>query len=488
MTGLMLQRPDLWREQAFVGGEWCDDDARLEVDDPATGAIVGSVPALGREAAEKAVEKAKDAFPAWRTLTGKERGRILQRWADLMYRHSEDLARIMVTEQGKPLAEARGEVTYAASFLEWFAAEASRVRGDIIPPHMPDRRLIATRQPVGIVAAITPWNFPLAMITRKAGPALAVGCPIVVKPSELTPFSALALAVLAQEAGVPDGVLSVLTGTPEAIGDVLTGDPRIAKFSFTGSTRVGKMLAARCADTVKRVSLELGGNAPFIVFEDADLDAAAEGLIASKFRNMGQTCVCTNRVLVHDSLHDRFAALLERKVAQLKVAPGLDDGSEQGPLIDMRAVDKVRAHIRDALQQGARLITGGESHPAGERFFTPTVLADVPADALICREETFGPVAALQRFESEEEAVRLANNTRAGLAAYAYTQDAARQWRLTEALEYGMLGLNTGLISTEMAPFGGVKESGLGREGSHLGVDDYLEVKLACIAVPGHPV
>jgi len=484
MSAPKLKRPDLWREQAFIAGEWRAGAERIPVDDPATGEIIGHVPDVAAAGASEAVAAAAREFPAWSALTGKERGAILARWAHAMHRHADDLARIMTGEQGKPLAEAQGEVVYAASFLEWFAQEGPRVRGEVLAPHASDRRLVVTRQPVGIVGAITPWNFPLAMITRKAGPALAAGCPIVVKPSELTPFSALALAVLAQEAGVPDGVLSVVTGDAKAIGEVLTGDPRIAKFSFTGSTAVGKMLAARCAQTVKRVSLELGGNAPFLVFEDADLDAAVEGAMASKFRNTGQTCVCTNRFLVHESLHEEFAEKLGRRVSALSVGHGLYGKTDQGPLINDAAVAKVSSHVKDALRRGARLIAGGRPHSAGARFFAPTVLADVPADARMATEETFGPVAGITPFRTEEEAVRLANDTRSGLAAYAYTNDAARQWRLTEALEYGMLGLNTGLISSEVAPFGGIKESGLGREGSHLGIDEYLDVKMACIAVP----
>ena len=484
MSAPALNRPDLWREQAFIAGEWIAGDETIPVDDPATGEIIGHVPDVGAAGTTEAVAAAAREFPAWRALTGKDRGAILERWAQAMHRHADDLARIMTAEQGKPLAEARGEVAYGASFLEWFAHEAARVRGEVLAPHAPDRRLVVTRQPVGIVGTITPWNFPLALITSKAGPALAVGCPIVVKPSELTPFSALALAVLAQEAGVPDGIFSVVTGDARTIGEVLTGDPSIAKFSFTGSTAVGKMLAARCAGTVKRVSLELGGNAPFLVFEDADVDAAVEGAIASKFRNTGQTCVCTNRFLVHESLHEEFAEKLGKRASALSVGHGLSGKTEQGPLINDAAVAKVRSHVEDALRRGARLVTGGQPHPAGARFFAPTVLANVPADALMASEETFGPVAGITPFRTENEAVRLANDTRSGLAAYAYTKDAARQWRLTEALEYGMLGLNTGLISSEVAPFGGIKESGLGREGSHLGIDEYLDIKMACIAVP----
>jgi len=478
-----LARADLWREAAFVGGTWRTSGTTIAVDNPATGEVIGHVPDLGAAEADEAVTAAKSAFAGWKARTGKERGAVLRRWSDLMLAHADDLALIMTAEQGKPLAEAKGEVAYAAAFLEWFAEEARRVRGEVLTPHMADRRLVVTRQPVGVVAAITPWNFPLAMITRKAGPALATGCTFVVKPSELTPFSALALAVLAEEAGVPAGVFSVVTGEAKAIGGVLTGDPRVAKFTFTGSTPVGKLLAAQCANTVKRVSLELGGNAPFIVFEDADIDAAIEGALVSKFRNTGQTCVCANRLYVHDAVYDAFAQKLAARVAALRVGPGLGGPTDQGPLIDGRAVTKIASHVADALSHGARLLTGGAPHPAGDRFYQPTVLADVSPDALLAREETFGPLAGLIRFGDEAEAVHLANDTRAGLAAYVYTASAPRQWRLMEALEYGMVGFNTGLISTEVAPFGGVKESGLGREGSHLGLDDYLDIKLACLAI-----
>ncbi len=478
-----LARDDLWREAAFIGGAWRTCDRTIAVDNPATGAVIGHVPDFGADEAAEAVTAAKAAFAGWRAQTGKQRGQVLRRWAELMLAHADDLALIMTAEQGKPLAEAKGEVAYAASFLEWFAEEARRVRGEVLTPHMADRRLVVTRQPVGVVGAITPWNFPLAMITRKAGPALAVGCTFVVKPSELTPFSALALAVLAEQAGVPAGVFSVVTGEAKAIGSVLTGDPRVAKFTFTGSTAVGKLLAAQCAGTVKRVSLELGGNAPFIVFDDADVDAAVEGALVSKFRNTGQTCVCANRIFVHDAVYDQFAGRLAARVASYRVGPGLDGPTDQGPLIDRRAIAKVAAHVADALAHGARALTGGAPHAAGDRFYQPTVLVDVQPDALLAREETFGPLAGLIRFADEAQVVAMANDTRAGLAAYVYTASAARQWRLMDALEYGMIGFNTGLISTEVAPFGGVKESGLGREGSHLGVDDYLDTKLACLAV-----
>ena len=478
-----LARADLWREAAFVGGTWRTSARTIAVDNPATGDIIGHVPDFGAAETDEAVTAAKAAFASWKAKTGKDRGAVLRRWSDLMLAHADDLALILTAEQGKPLAEAKGEVVYAAAFLEWFGEEARRVRGEVLTPHMADRRLVVTRQPVGVVGAITPWNFPLAMITRKAGPALATGCTFVVKPSELTPFSALALAVLAEEAGVPAGVFSVITGEAKGIGSVLTGDPRVAKFTFTGSTPVGKLLAAQCASTVKRVSLELGGNAPFIVFVDADIDAAIEGALVSKFRNTGQTCVCANRIYVHDAVYDAFAQKLAARVAAFRVGPGLSGPTDQGPLIDSRAVAKVAAHVADATAHGARVLTGGEPHPAGDRFFQPTVLVDVRPDALLVREETFGPLAGLIRFSDEAQAVHLANDTRAGLAAYVFTASAPRQWRLMESLEYGMVGFNTGLISTEAAPFGGVKESGLGREGSHLGLDDYLEIKLACLAI-----
>ncbi|MBO9708307.1 MAG: NAD-dependent succinate-semialdehyde dehydrogenase [Caulobacter sp.] len=478
-----LQRDDLVRGEAFIDGAWVGAESRISVENPADGLVVGDVPDLGAGEATQAVTAAQDAMPGWQTLTGKARGQVLRRWSELMLAHAEDLARIMTAEQGKPLAEARGEVAYAAAFLEWFAEEARRVNGDILTPHASDKRLTVLRRPVGVVAAITPWNFPLAMITRKAGPALAVGCTMVVKPSELTPLSALALARLGQEAGVPPGVFNVITGQAAPIGDVLTGDPRIRKFTFTGSTAVGKMLAARCMATVKRVSLELGGNAPFIVFDDADIEAAVDGAIASKFRNTGQTCVCANRFFVQAGIHDRFAAALAARVGGLRLGPGLIGAFDQGPLIDARAVAKVRAHIADAVGAGARILTGGQSATVGPLFFQPTVLVDVRPDALVNREETFGPLAAITRFETEAEAIRMANDTSTGLAAYVFTQDMSRGVRLSETLECGMVGLNAGLISTEVAPFGGVKESGMGREGSRYGLEDYLDLKLVCANV-----
>jgi len=478
-----LARPDLVREAAFVGGQWVSGPDRMAVTDPATGADLGSVPDLGGAAAEEAVAAATSAFADWSRWSAAERAAILHRWHDLMIAHGEDLARIMTTEQGKPLREARGEVAYAAAFLKWFAEEARRSYGDVIPGHGRDKRLMVTREPVGVVAAITPWNFPLAMITRKAGPALAAGCAMVVKPSELTPFSALALALLAQEAGLPDGVLSVITGTAAPIGDVFVSHADIAKISFTGSTGVGAMLAGRAAANVKRISLELGGNAPFIVFDDADVDAAIEGAIASKFRNAGQTCVCANRFLVQAGIYDRFVEGLAARVQAMKVGPGLEDGVDIGPLINPAAIGKVERHVADALAGGGTLLAGGAKVDGDGNFFAPTLVRDVPATALFCREETFGPLAGIVRFESEAEAIRMANDTPAGLAAYLFTRDLSRSYRVTEALRYGMVGLNTGLISTEVAPFGGVKQSGFGREGSRYGMDEYLSMKLVCTAV-----
>lgn len=478
-----LSDPALLHERAYIDGEWVASDRHIDVTNPASGEALGTVPNLGGEDAERAVAAATRAFATWRKTTALERARILRRWAELMLRHRSDLARLMTAEQGKPIAEAEGEVGYAASFLEWFAEEARRVDGELLQPDKADRRLLVRRDPVGVVAAVTPWNFPLAMITRKAGPALAAGCTMVLKPSELTPFSALALAALAEEAGVPAGVFNVVTGDAAPIGAVLTGDPRVAKFTFTGSTGVGKKLAADCMATVKRVSLELGGNAPLIVCDDADLDAAVDGAIASKFRNAGQTCVCANRLLVQAGIHDAFAERLARRVEALRVGPGLDGPTDQGPLIDARAVAKAAAHVEDAVRGGGRLLTGGKPVEGDGHFFAPTVIADVAKDALLCREETFGPVAGLVKFTDEAEAIAMANDTRAGLAAYVFTSDLNRAWRVPEALQYGMVGLNTGLISTEVAPFGGVKESGLGREGSRHGMDDYLDHKLVVMQI-----
>lgn len=480
---IALSRLDLLRQQAFIGGAWVPGAERLVVTNPANGVALGSVPDLGSEGAEAAVAAAQAALPGWRARTAGERGAILRQWSERMLEHASDLARIMTLEQGKPLAEARGEVAYAAAFLSWFAEEARRAYGDVIPGHGADKRIAVLREPVGVVAAITPWNFPLAMITRKAGAALAAGCTIVVKPSELTPFSALALARLGEEAGLPPGVLNIVTGSPRAIGDVLVSHPAIAKLSFTGSTAVGKALAARCMATVKRVSLELGGNAPFLVFDDADLDAAVEGAVASKFRNAGQTCVCANRFLVQAGIHDRFVARLAERVRALRVGDGMAEGVEVGPLINAAAVAKVEAHVADALAQGGTLLAGGGAVPGAGHFFAPTLIAGVTPGARLCAEETFGPLAGVLRFDTEAEAIALANDTRAGLAAYCFTRDLSRSHRVCEALQYGMVGLNTGLISTEVAPFGGVKESGFGREGSRYGIDEYLSMKLVCTAV-----
>ena len=482
-TDLNLARPDLLRSGAFIDGEWIERGEVFDVSNPADGSLVGHVSQSGSAETVRAVAAAHRAFDGWKCLTAHARADILHLWRKLMLAHADDLARLLTAEQGKPLAEAKGEIVYAASFIEWFAAEAVRVRGDLLAPHAADKRLMVRKAPVGVVAAITPWNFPLAMITRKLAPALAAGCSVVLKPSELTPLSALALARLAEQAGVPRGVVNVVCGDAPAIGEVLTDDPRVRKLTFTGSTAVGKMLAARSMATVKRVSLELGGNAPFIVFDDADLNAAVDGTIASKFRNTGQTCVCANRLLVQDGIYDEFAAALAEKVSALIVGAGLSGATQQGPLIDHRAVEKVSTHIADAIAGGARVLAGGAAIDGPGHFFTPTVLVDVAPDALMCREETFGPVAGIVRFANEAEAIRMANNTQAGLAAYVYTRDIDRAWRVPEALDYGMVGLNTGLISTEVAPFGGVKESGLGREGSSYGMDDYLDIKLVCANV-----
>ena len=439
------------------------------------------MPRLGRIETKQAIAAAAREFPLWRKKTAKERAMVLRRWFDLMMANQEDLARLMTTEQGKPLGESRSEVAYAASFVEWFAEEARRVYGDTIPAHQADKRLFVIKQPIGVVACITPWNFPLAMVTRKVAPALAAGCTVVLKPASQTPLSALALAELAERAGVPKGVFNVITGSAAEIGAELTSNPLVRKLSFTGSTDTGKLLMAQCATTVKKLSLELGGNAPFVVFEDADLDAAVEGAMLSKYRNTGQTCVCANRLLVQDSVYDAFAAKLVTAVKTLRPAPGLEDGATQGPLIDDRAVEKVESHIADAVSKGATVLLGGTRHVRGGRFFEPTILTGVTAAMDVAREETFGPVAPLFRFTTEADALALANDTESGLAAYFYGRDIARVWRVAEALEYGIVGINTGLISTEVAPFGGVKESGLGREGSKYGLDEYLEIKYLCL-------
>ena len=478
-----LKDPSLLRQQAFIDGTWCaaDDGATVDIRNPANGSVVGAVPVMRAGETRRAIDAASRAMPEWAKRTAKDRATVLRRFAELMVANADDLAVIMTSEQGKPLAEARGEITYAAAFLEWFAEEGKRVYGEIIPTFRADARLMVLRQPVGVAAAITPWNFPAAMITRKLGPALAAGCTFVCKPAPQTPFSALALAELGTRAGLPAGVLNVVTGDAEAIGGAFTGDPRVRKLSFTGSTAVGKKLLAQCADTGKKVSLELGGNAPFIVFDDADLDAAVQGAMASKYRNTGQTCVCANRLFVQAGVYEEFAARLVKAVAGLRVGDGLAGPTDQGPLIDARALAKVEAHVADAVGQGARIASGGRRHALGGNFYEPTVLLDVTPGMRVAREETFGPVAPLIRFTDEAEAVRMANDTAAGLAAYFYTRDLARSWRVQEALEYGLVGVNTGLISTEVAPFGGVKESGIGREGSRHGIDEYTELKYVCV-------
>ncbi|HEU4516086.1 MAG TPA: NAD-dependent succinate-semialdehyde dehydrogenase [Steroidobacteraceae bacterium] len=481
--GLRLEDPALLKEQCFVNGQWLDapGGTTLPVHNPATGATLGTVPAFDAAATEKAVAAAHAAFPGWAARTAKERAILLRRWNDLILLNATDLATLMTAEQGKPLAESKGEIAYAASFVEWFAEEAKRVYGDVIPGHQADKRILVLRQPVGVVAAITPWNFPAAMITRKVAPALAAGCTVVCKPATQTPYSALALAELAARAGLPAGVFNVVTGPAREIGGVLTGDPRVRKLSFTGSTEIGKLLMAQCARTMKKVSLELGGNAPFIVFDDADLDAAVAGSIASKYRNTGQTCVCANRLLVQDGVYEAFTEKLVAAVRKLRVGDGLAAETDQGPLIDAAALKKVEEHVADATGKGAKVATGGGRHALGGTFFEPTVLTGVTPAMMVAREETFGPVAPLFRFRTEQEAIAMANDTEFGLAAYLYTRDLARSWRVSEALEYGIVGLNTGLISTEVAPFGGVKESGTGREGSKYGLLDYTEIKYVCV-------
>ena len=478
---LALKSGELLRQAAYIDGQWVEASRTLDVINPASLQLLGRVPALGAQETERAVAGAHRAFESWRQLAAGERGAILQRWFELILANQEDLARLMTAEEGKPLSESRGEIGYAASFIEWFAQESRRAYGQVIPGHMADKRLLVLRQPLGVVAAITPWNFPAAMITRKVGPALAAGCTVVLKPSELTPFSALALAWLGSQAGVPAGVFNVVTGEPAAIGEVLTTDPRVRKFTFTGSTRVGKLLAARCMGTVKHVSLELGGNAPFIVFDDADVDKAVAGAMASKFRNTGQTCVCANRILVQQGIHDAFVAKLCAQVATLVVGDGLAGVTQQGPLINAAAVDKVQRHVQDALARGGKLLAGGALLTGN--FFQPTVITAVSPQSALFAEETFGPLAGIVKFATEAEAIELANDTSAGLAAYFYTRDLNRAWRVSEALQYGMVGLNTGLISTTVAPFGGVKESGLGREGSSFGMGEYLDTKLVCTEV-----
>jgi succinate-semialdehyde dehydrogenase/glutarate-semialdehyde dehydrogenase len=480
---LKLNRPDLLRQQCYINGQWCDADSGevIDVTNPATGEVIGTIPRMGAAETRRAIEAANAAWPQWRRLTAKQRAGILRRWFDLMTAHTEDLALIMTAEQGKPLSESRGEMAYGASYLEWYGEEGKRAYGDVIPSSSPDKRIVVTKEPIGVCAAITPWNFPSSMITRKAGAALGAGCPIVVKPATQTPFSALALAVLAEEAGVPAGVFSVLTGSATAIGGEMTSNDLVRKVSFTGSTEVGRLLMQQSASSIKKVSMELGGNAPFIVFDDADLDAAVEGAMASKYRNTGQTCVCANRIYVHDKVYDAFSRKLMAAVSKLKIGNGVEPGVTQGPLIDEAAVRKVEEHIADAVSKGGRILMGGKPHALGHTFFEPTVIADVTSDMKIAREETFGPLAPLFRFSSDDEVVRLSNATEFGLAAYFYSRDIGRIWRVAEALEYGMVGINTGIVSNEAAPFGGVKQSGLGREGSHYGLDDYLVVKYLCM-------
>ena len=480
---MKLKDSSLFRQQCHVNGAWVDaaGGVTIPVTNPATGARLGTVPSIDAKGAEAAVAAAHAAFPGWAAKTAKERAVMLRRWFELIMANADDLAMLMTAEQGKPLAESRGEIAYAASFVEWFGEEAKRLYGDVIPGHQADKRILVLRQPVGVVAAITPWNFPAAMITRKVAPALAAGCTVVCKPATQTPYSALALADLGQRAGLPAGAFNVVTGAAREIGGVLTGDARVRKLSFTGSTEIGKLLMAQCSRTMKKVSLELGGNAPFIVFDDADLDAAVLGAIASKYRNTGQTCVCANRLLVQAGVYDAFAAKLVATVKKLRVGDGLAGETDQGPLIDANALAKVEEHVADALARGATVATGGRRHALGGTFYEPTVLTGVTPAMLLAKEETFGPVAPLFRFETEAQAIAMANDTEFGLAAYLYTRDLARSWRVSEALEYGIVGLNTGIISTEVAPFGGIKESGTGREGSKYGILEYTELKYICV-------
>lgn len=478
-----VQNDSLFRQQAYVDGTWIDAENGevITVTNPATGKVIGTVPKMGAVETKRAIEAANKALPTWSALTAKERALKLRRWFELMMANQEYLARLMTLEQGKPLAEARGEIAYAASFLEWFAEEGKRIYGDVIPGHQPDKRLLVLKQPIGVTAAITPWNFPSAMITRKAGPALAAGCTMVIKPASQTPFSALAMAALAEMAGIPKGVFSVVTGSAGEVGSELTGNPIVRKLSFTGSTEIGRKLMAECAKDIKKVSLELGGNAPFIVFEDADLDAAVEGALASKYRNAGQTCVCANRLYVHNSIYDAFVDKLKVAVAKLKIGNGLDQGVTTGPLIDEKAIRKIQEHIEDAVSLGAKVVIGGKS--LGGNFFEPTILVDVPKTAKVAKEETFGPLAPLFRFSDEADVIAQANDTEFGLAAYFYSRDLSRVFRVGEALEYGIVGINTGIISNEVAPFGGIKASGIGREGSKYGIEDYLEIKYLCLGI-----
>ena len=479
---LALKDPSLFKQKCYLNGAWVGGAETTAVTNPATGEVIGHVPKLGQAEAAQAIAEANAAWPAWRKKTAKERANLLKKWFDLMIANADDLALIMTSEQGKPLAEARGEILYAASFIEWFAEEGKRVYGDTIPTHAADKRIMVTKEPIGVCVAITPWNFPSAMITRKAGPALAAGCPMIVRPADLTPFSALALAELAHRAGIPAGVFQVITGRSTLIGAEFTTNPTVRKLSFTGSTEVGRKLIEQCAPTVKKVSMELGGNAPFIVFNDADLDAAVEGAIASKYRNAGQTCVCANRLYVQSGVYDAFAQKLADAVGQLHVGNGVDAGVTTGPMIDEKAVEKVEEHIADAVAKGANIKMGGKRHSLGHSFFEPTILTNVTQDMAVAKEETFGPLAPLFKFETEDEVIGYANDTEFGLASYFYSRDIGRIFRVSEALEYGMVGVNTGLISNEIAPFGGVKQSGLGREGSKYGIEDYLVIKYTCLA------
>ena len=482
-ASLDLKDPKLFREACYINGKWvgADSNQTIDVTNPASGELLGTIPKMGADETRAAIEAANAAYPAWRAKTAKERASILRKWFDLMMENQEDLARMMTAEQGKPLKESMGEIVYAASFIEWFAEEGKRIYGDTIPQHAAGKRIVVTKEPIGVCAAITPWNFPAAMITRKAGPALAAGCTMVVKPATATPYSALALAELGERAGIPAGVFSVVTGSSGAIGGEMTSNPIVRKLTFTGSTEIGKLLMEQCAGTVKKTSMELGGNAPFIVFNDADIDAAVDGAMASKFRNTGQTCVCANRLLVQDGVYDEFSKKLAAAVEEMRIGDGLLGETEQGPLIDMAAVEKVEEHIQDAVSKGAKVLSGGSRHDLGGTFFQPTVLAEVNTDMKVTKEETFGPVAPLYRFETEEQALQMANDTEFGLAAYFYSRDIGRIWRVMEGLEYGIVGVNEGIISTEVAPFGGMKESGTGREGSKYGIEDYLEIKYALI-------
>jgi succinate-semialdehyde dehydrogenase/glutarate-semialdehyde dehydrogenase len=475
----------LLRDKCYIAGEWvdADDGSTIDVTNPATGEKLGTIPRCGAAETRRAIEAAAAAFPAWRARTAKDRAAVLRKWYELIMANQEELARLLTMEQGKSLAESRGEIAYGASFIEWYAEEGKRLYGDVIPGHMTDKRIVVLKQPIGVTAAITPWNFPNAMITRKAGPALAAGCPMVLKPAAQTPYSALALAVLAEQAGIPKGILSVVTGSASAIGGEMTGNPTVRKLTFTGSTEIGRLLMRQSAETIKKLSLELGGNAPFIVFDDADVDAAVAGAMASKYRNSGQTCVCTNRLYVQAGVYDEFVAKLAAAAKALKVGNGLEDGTEQGPLIDANAVAKVEEHVADALSKGATLLAGGKPHALGGTFFEPTVLAGVTQDMLVASEETFGPLAPVIRFETEDQALAMANDTEFGLAAYFYSTNLSRVWRVAEGIEAGMVCINSGILSTEVAPFGGVKQSGLGREGSKYGIDDYVEMKYLCITV-----